>query len=96
MPALLRDLAACWPWPLQTDNLSMVCPSLQLGLSVKDMFSFCMAPASASDLRLAAALLHFATKYRCAAVLPGWWWWWWRRLCCAALRSLHGVSELLR
>lgn len=35
----------------------------ELGLSVKDMFSFCMAPASASDLRLAAALLHFATKY---------------------------------
>ena len=37
---------------------------LQLNLSVKDMFSFCMAPASASDLRLAAALLQFATKFR--------------------------------
>ena len=36
----------------------------QLGLSVKDMFNFCMAPASASDLRLSAALLQFATKYR--------------------------------
>ncbi len=38
--------------------------SVQLGLSVKDMFNFCMAPASASDLRLSAALLQFATKYR--------------------------------
>ncbi|KAI7846490.1 hypothetical protein COHA_000025 [Chlorella ohadii] len=35
----------------------------ELGLSVKDMFNFCMAPASASDLRLSAALLQFATKY---------------------------------
>lgn len=39
-------------------------PTLQLPLSVKDMFTFCMAPASATDLRLGAALLHFATKYR--------------------------------
>ncbi|KAL4858025.1 DExH-box ATP-dependent RNA helicase DExH18 [Chlorella vulgaris] len=35
----------------------------ELGLSIKDMFSFCMAPASASDLRIGAALLNFATKY---------------------------------
>ncbi|PRW56167.1 ATP-dependent RNA helicase mitochondrial [Chlorella sorokiniana] len=35
----------------------------ELGLSVKDMFNFCMAPASAYDLRLSAALLQFATKY---------------------------------
>lgn len=40
----------------------------QLGLSVKDMFNFCMAPASAADLRLSAALLQFATKYRCGAL----------------------------
>lgn len=39
-------------------------PLVQLGLSVKDMFNFCMAPASASDLRLSAALLQFATKFR--------------------------------
>ncbi len=27
------------------------------------MYNFCMAPASATDLRLGAALLHFAGKY---------------------------------
>ena len=40
-----------------------------LPLSIKDMFSFCMAPASASDPRLAAALLQFATKYRWVQVV---------------------------
>jgi ATP-dependent RNA helicase SUPV3L1/SUV3 len=30
------------------------------GLSLRDTYTFCMAPASASDLRIAAALLHFA------------------------------------
>ena len=52
----------------------------QLGLSVKDMFNFCMSPASAADLRLSAALLQFATKYRCGALCvrapdgEGWHW----------------------
>ena len=40
------------------------CLPSQLPLSVKDMFNFCMAPANATDLRLGAALLQFATKYR--------------------------------
>ncbi|PSC71656.1 ATP-dependent RNA helicase mitochondrial [Micractinium conductrix] len=35
----------------------------KLELSIRDMFSFCMAPASATDPKLGAALLHFATKY---------------------------------
>ena len=34
---------------------------------MKDMFNFCMAPANATDLRLGAALLQFATKYRWGA-----------------------------
>ena len=32
-------------------------------LALRDMYNFCMAPASARDPRLAAALLHFAEKY---------------------------------
>ncbi|KAL4457773.1 hypothetical protein ABPG75_012638 [Micractinium tetrahymenae] len=42
----------------------------KLPLSVKDMFTFCMAPASATDLRLGAALLHFATKYSKGLPVP--------------------------
>lgn len=33
------------------------------GLSMKDLYSFCMAPASTSDLRIRAAILYFAKKY---------------------------------
>lgn len=33
------------------------------GLSMEDLYSFCMAPASTTDLRIAAAMLHFAKKY---------------------------------
>lgn len=33
------------------------------GLSMKDLYSFCMAPASTSDLRIRSALLYFAKKY---------------------------------
>lgn len=33
------------------------------GLSMHDMYSFCMAPASSKDLRIMASLLHFAKKY---------------------------------
>lgn len=50
-------------------------PAVQLGLSIKDMFSFCMAPASASDLRIGAALLNFATKYRCEGERGAEWGW---------------------
>ncbi|WPT13716.1 ATP-dependent RNA helicase SUV3L [Picochlorum sp. SENEW3] len=33
------------------------------GLSMKDLYSFCMAPASTGDLRIRAAILYFAKKY---------------------------------
>ena len=33
------------------------------GLSIKDMYSFCMAPASSTDLRIQAAMLQFASRY---------------------------------
>ena len=33
------------------------------GLSMHDMYSFCMAPASSKDLRIMASLLHFAKRY---------------------------------
>jgi len=33
------------------------------GLSMHDMYSFCMAPASSKDLRIMASLLHFSKKY---------------------------------
>ena len=32
------------------------------GLSIKDMYSFCMAPASSTDLRIQAALWQFASR----------------------------------
>ena len=34
------------------------------GLSIKDMYSFCMAPASSNDLRIQAAMWQFASRYR--------------------------------
>lgn len=33
------------------------------GLSIKDMYSFCMAPASSNDLRIQAAMWQFASRY---------------------------------
>lgn len=33
------------------------------GLSLKDLYLFCMAPASTTDLRINAAMLHFAKRY---------------------------------
>lgn len=33
------------------------------GLSLKDLYLFCMAPASTVDLRISAAMLHFAKRY---------------------------------
>lgn len=33
------------------------------GLSIKDMYSFCMAPASSNDLRIQAAMWQFAGRY---------------------------------
>ena len=33
------------------------------GMSLKDLYSWCMAPASTTDLRISAAMLHFAKKY---------------------------------
>ena len=49
---------------LRVSLLPLPCLPPQLELSIRDMFSFCMAPASATDPKLGAALLHFATKYR--------------------------------
>lgn len=33
------------------------------GLSLKDLYLFCMAPASTTDLRINAAMLHFAKRF---------------------------------
>ncbi len=38
-------------------------------LSLKDRYDFCMAPANASDPRMAAALLQFATRYAANAMV---------------------------
>jgi hypothetical protein len=39
-------------------------------LSLRDAYTFCVAPASASDLRVAAALLHFARRYAAGGPVP--------------------------
>jgi hypothetical protein len=39
-------------------------------LSLRDAYAFCVAPASASNLRVAAALLHFARRYAAGGPVP--------------------------
>jgi len=45
-----------------TINIAKLLSQVQ-GLSLKDLYLFCMAPASSSDLRIHAAMLHFAKRY---------------------------------